>query len=138
MGSVLSINISEVRGVVKTAIPAVELITNYGLEGDAHAGDWDRQVSILPIEAIDLLPENRRQQALNSGFTENFTISGIPLQHLQPGVHLQIGEAELEICRVGKEHKEHGRPYVVSREGRFCRVLHGGRVQNGDAISIIE
>ena len=104
MGIVLSINISEVRGVVKTAIPAVELIANYGLEGDAHAGDWDRQVSILPIEAIDLLPESRRQQALNSGFTENFTIYGIPLQQLLPGVHLQIGEAELEICRVGKEH----------------------------------
>lgn len=134
MGKVLAINISEVRGIVKDSVEEVNVIENWGLEGDAHAGDWDRQVSIFPVEALAKVPAAKREEVLSAGYTENFTISGIPLEELGAGSIVRIGEAEIQIMQVGKEHKEHGRPYIVSREGRFGRVLKGGKVQTGDEV----
>lgn len=137
MGTILSINISSVKGVVKTSIPEVNVLEDWGLEGDAHAGDWDRQVSILPIEALEKLPEEKREEVMNSGYTENFTIEGIPLSDLAVGTVLRLGEAEIKIYQIGKEHKEYGRPYIVSREGRFGKVIKGGKVKVGDPVSVI-
>ncbi|MFZ7103926.1 MAG: MOSC domain-containing protein [Peptococcaceae bacterium] len=138
MGRVIAINISAQRGTEKTSINSVRVLENRGLEGDAHAGAWDRQVSILPLEALALVPPDKLTEVLKGGYTENFTISGIPLQDLSIGKIIKIGEAEVKISSIGKEEfKEAGRPYIVSREGRFGRVIKGGTVKNGDEITCL-
>jgi MOSC domain-containing protein YiiM len=137
MGKVLSINISAIKGIVKDSVEEVNVIENWGLEGDAHAGDWDRQVSIFPVEALAKVPEHKKKEVLEAGYTENFTVSGIPLESLQAGQTVKIGEAEILIHQIGKEHKEYGRPYIVSREGRFGRVVKGGKVKVGDEIKVL-
>lgn len=137
VGKVLSVNISEVKGIVKDSVEEAYVLENWGLVGDAHAGDWDRQVSIFPIEALEKVPAEKREEVLNAGYTENFTITGISLEQLKAGVIVKIGEAEVQITQVGKEHKEYGRPYIVSREGRFGKAVKGGRVKNGDEVSVL-
>jgi MOSC domain-containing protein YiiM len=138
MGKVISINISEKRGTIKNSIPTVNVIKGWGLEGDAHGGDWDKQVSIFPLEALEKVPENMKEEVNNGGYTENITISGMPLEHLSVGTKLRIGDAEFEILHIGKEKfKEHNRHYIVSREGRFGKVLKSGTISVGDEISII-
>ncbi|MCG9966806.1 MOSC domain-containing protein [Pelotomaculum terephthalicicum JT] len=114
------------------------MIEGWGLEGDAHGGDWDRQVSILPLEAIDKVPEDKIEEILNGGYTENFTIKGVPPEQMTVGTALKLGQAEIKISHIGKEeYKEAGRPYIVSREGRFGRVVKGGKVKVGDEVRIL-
>lgn len=137
MGKVLSVNLSAVRGIVKDSVEDAMVLEGWGVEGDAHGGDWDRQVSIFPLEALAKVPEEKREEVLTSGYTENFTIEGIPLHKLKPGSIIRLGEAEIEIKQIGKEHKEFGRPYIVSREGRFGRVLKSGKVKVGDEVILI-
>lgn len=138
MGKVLSINISEKRGTEKISINKINVIKGWGLENDAHGGNWDRQVSIFPIEALEKAPQNKKEKVMNGGYTENFTIQGLPLERLTVGSILKIGEAEIEIVYIGKDvFKEEGRPYIVSREGRFGKVVKGGKVKIDDVVSII-
>ncbi|MGI6711349.1 MAG: MOSC domain-containing protein [Bacillota bacterium] len=139
LGKVVSINVSKVRGVVKTAVNEIEVIEGWGLEGDAHGGDWDQQVSIFPVEALEKVPPHKKEEVLQGGYTENFTISGIPLDELTVGKTVKLGEAEILIMHIGKEEfKEHDRPYIVSREGRFGRVVVGGKVKIGDQAELVK
>lgn len=138
MGIVKSINISSVKGVVKDSVNEANIIENWGLEGDAHAGDWDRQVSIFPIEAMDKVPPDKYEEVSKGGYTENITIEGIPLNNLSVGKILKIGEAEIKILYIGKdEYKNDCRPYIVSREGRFGKVLKGGKIRVGDKVEVV-
>lgn len=138
MGRVLSINISDITGIEKTQVKEVKVIENWGLKGDAHAGEWDRQVSIFPVEALDKVPRYKLDEVLKGGYTENFTISGVPLEDLVIGKTVKIGEAYVKILYIGKEvPKEKGRPYIVSREGRFGIVVEGGKVKTGDEVRVI-
>lgn len=137
MGKVLSLNISVERGTEKQPVYCVNALESWGMEGDAHGGDWDRQISIFPVEAIEKVPPEKMDEVLSGGYTENITISGISLHALTVGAILQIGEAVIEVHHVGKEHKEHGRPYIVSREGRFGKVLRGGIIQIGDPVKLL-
>ncbi|MFZ5596321.1 MAG: ankyrin repeat domain-containing protein [Bacillota bacterium] len=135
MGKVLSINISRVKGIEKTPVEQAEIIEGWGLKGDAHGGDWDRQVSILPVESLEKVPPGKKEEVLQGGYTENFTISGIEPSELAAGSFVRINKAVINILHIGKdEFKEHGRPYIVSREGRFGRVLRGGTVKVGDDV----
>lgn len=139
MGKVLAINISPVRGVEKSSVTEVEVVPGWGLAGDAHGGDWDRQVSILPVEAMSQVPPGKIEEVQRGGYTENFTISGIEPDRLTVGSFIIIGTAVIRILHIGKEeYKEHGRPYLVSRQGRFGRVARGGRVSVGDAVSVVK
>lgn len=139
MGKVVSLNISAVKGIEKKQTDEVNVIENWGLEGDAHGGDWDRQVSIFPIEALKRVPLHKQEEVLSGGYTENITISGIPLEELAINKILKIGEAKVKILYIGKEEpKENGRPYIVSREGRFGRVISGGRVKIGDEVELLD
>ncbi len=139
MGKVLSINIGSTRGIEKTSIAQVEVIEGWGLEGDAHGGDWDRQVSIFPIEAMDQVPPEKKEEVINGGLTENFTIQGIEQSELTAGKYVAIGESIILVLHIGKEEfKEYGRPYIVSREGRFGRVFKGGPVKVGDTVSVLD
>ncbi|QXE18826.1 MOSC domain-containing protein [Clostridium sp. 001] len=138
MGKVVSLNISEKRGTEKIQVPSVNVIEKYGIEGDAHAGNWDRQISILPIEALEKVPSDKVEEVKKGGFTENITISGIPLNNLGVDSSIQIGEVVIKILYIGKDkYKEYGRPYIVSREGRFGIVVKGGKINVGDPVEVI-
>ncbi|MDO7788783.1 MOSC domain-containing protein [Desulforamulus aquiferis] len=138
MGKVVSINISSTRGIEKSQIESVNIIKGWGLAGDGHGGNWERQVSIFPIEALELVPPDKKDEVLNGGYTENITIAEVDLAHFCVGSKIKIGEAIIEILHIGKEeYKEHGRPYIVSREGRFGKVVDGGLVRVGDDARLI-
>lgn len=138
MGKVVSLNISDKRGTEKKQVVSVNVIEGFGIEGDAHAGDWDKQVSLLSIEALDKVPTDKIEEVEKGGFTENITVSGISLHEQSVGSLVQIGEAIIKILHIGKEeYKEYGRPYIVSREGRFGIVIKGGKINIGDSVEII-
>lgn len=140
MGTVLSIHTSSIRGVEKNSINEVKVIENWGLENDAHGGNWDRQVSIFPIEAMSKVPAEKYDEVVNGGYTENITVSGIPLDEFTANSLVQIGnDVLIQIKYIGKEEfKEHDRPYIVSREGRFGIIVKGGHIKTGDVVSLIK
>jgi MOSC domain-containing protein YiiM len=142
MASVLAVCISENKGERKKPVEAVELRENHGIVGDAHAGDWHRQVSLLAQESID------KMRALgldvNAGdFAENITTSGIDLVSLPIGSRLQISETLLEVTQIGKEcHTRCAIFYqagdcVMPKEGIFVRVINGGVIRPGDGIKTV-
>jgi len=138
MSKIISINISEKRGTIKNSVNTAKLIKDWGVEGDAHGGNWDKQISIFPLEALDKVPSHMKSEVSSGGYTENITISGIPLEQLNVGTKLQIGDAEIIICHIGKEKfKEHDRHYIVSREGRFGKVIKSGTISINDKIYIL-
>lgn len=137
-GKVIAVNTAKQRGIPKKNVEAGYLREGWGLEGDAHAGAWDRQISIFPLEAMPLVPPDIRPTIAEDDYSENITIEGIPLEELKVGGRLRVGEAEVLICHIGKEKvKEQGRPYIVSREGRFGTVTKSGKVAAGDAVILL-
>jgi len=139
---VVAVCISENKGERKTPVAAVELRVEHGIVGDAHAGEWHRQVSLLARESI----EKMRQMGLdvNAGdFAENITTSGINLCALPVGTRLSVGETLLEVTQIGKECHTRCAIYyqagdcVMPKEGIFARVLTGGTVKPGDAVAIV-
>jgi MOSC domain-containing protein YiiM len=143
-GRVLAVCISERKGERKKAIDSGLLIENFGLQGDAHAGDWHRQISLLGDESVDKM----RAAGLDVGagdFAENLTIVGINLPALPIGTRLRVGSvALLEVTQIGKECHQHCAIYqqvgdcVMPREGIFARVLRGGPVSKDDAVIVME
>ena len=140
-GYVVAINISENKGERKKNIEESLLLEEHGLEGDAHAGDWHRQVSLLAEESI----EKMREMGLDvsSGdFAENITTKGINLVSLPVGTKLMTGETLLEVTQIGKVCHDRCAIYyqagdcVMPREGIFCRVLKGGQIKVGDEVKI--
>lgn len=143
-GKVLSINISEKKGTPKTKINPGVLIEDFGFEGDAHAGKWHRQVSLLAKESIDKSKGLPTDGLCHGVFAENITTEGIELFTIPVGTKLKIGECVIEISQIGKECHEGcaiqklvGK-CVMPREGVFATVLKGGKVFEGDEIEIIE
>lgn len=143
-GRVLAVCISERKGERKKAIDQGQLIENFGLQGDAHAGDWHRQISLLGDESVDKM----RAVGLDVGagdFAENLTIVGINLPVLPIGTQLQVGSvALLEVTQIGKECHQHCAIYqqvgdcVMPREGIFARVLRGGPVSKDDVVIVVQ
>jgi len=142
MSQVLAVCISENKGERKKPVEAVQLRENHGIVGDAHAGDWHRQVSLLAQESID------KMRALgldvNAGdFAENITTSGIDLVSLPIGTRLQIGETLLEVTQIGKECHTRCAIYdqagdcVMPKEGIFVKVVREGAVKAGDGVTIL-
>jgi MOSC domain-containing protein YiiM len=137
-----SIAISKKKGTRKTQVQESELIADHGLDGDAHAGPWHRQVSFLSSESIGKAKE-RGLDVTFGDFAENIATSGIDWQNLPIGSRLQVGEdAVVEITQIGKEcHNKCAIYYmagdcIMPREGIFGRVLKGGKIKCGDEISI--
>jgi len=136
-GEVVAVNVAEERGIPKRNIGRGVLREGVGLLGDAHAGT-ERQLSIFPLEALALAPKEVLESLREGEYSENITISGIPLEELRVGRRLAIGEAEIEIVQIGKGKLEpSGRPWIVSREGRFARVIKGGEVRVGDRVRVL-
>jgi len=140
-GHIVSINLASTRGVPKHPVAEGLLTPDWGLQGDAHGGDWDRQISLFPLETMALVPKALRQAFAEGAFSENLTLEGISPDALTPGTILSVGEVKIKILEIGKkvyEPPESGRPYIVSREGRFGRVLAGGVVRPDDPVEILE
>lgn len=142
-GKVISINISDKKGVIKEQIEEGIFIENLGLENDAHSGNWHRQVSLLAIESFDKM-ENQGIEGLVPGvFAENITTEGIVLYDLPVGTKLIIGETIQEVTQIGKEchtgcaiSQKVGK-CVMPKEGIFTKVLKGGVIKKGDIIEVI-
>lgn len=143
MAKVLGINLSKVKGVIKTPIEKGFLKVDFGLEGDAHGGSWHRQVSLLGIESVDKIREKAIIELTPGIFAENITTEGIILYELPVGTRLSIGEAVLEVTQIGKEcHKgctvmKTTGDCVMPREGIFTKVVEEGWIKPGDEIRII-
>ena len=143
-GKVLSINISEAKGTPKTSINPGTMIEDFGFEGDAHAGKWHRQVSLLAQESIDKAKGMREDGLCHGIFAENITTSGIILHTLPVGTRLKVGECLIEITQIGKECHEGCAisklvgQCIMPREGIFAVVVKGGKVYEGDLIETVE
>ena len=142
MAKVVSVNISERKGERKHPVAEVRLKLRHGIVGDAHAGDWHRQVSLLAEESIDTM-RALSPLPLDAGvFAENINTQGIDLKHLPVGTHLCIGETELEVTQIGKEcHSDCAIKKAVGKcvmptEGIFAVVVREGTVRPGDEIKI--
>ena len=137
--TVVAVCISEKKGQRKTPVTSVELQENHGIIGDAHAGDWHRQVSLLAQESIDKM-RSLGLSVTTGDFAENITTSGIDLPHLPVGTRLAIGDTLLEVTQIGKEcHTRCAIFYqagdcVMPKEGIFARVLNGGTISAGVTI----
>ena len=142
MARVIAVNISEKRGVVKHPIEKGFLKFNHGICGDAHAGEWHRQVSLLGVESIDKMKALGAQGLSEGTFAENITSEGIILYELPIGTKLKIGDAVLEVTQIGKEcHNgcEIRRlvgDCIMPREGIFTRVITEGWIKAGDSIVV--
>lgn len=142
-GKVLAISISEEKGVPKTSIPQALFIEDFGIEGDAHAGKWHRQVSLLANESVNKM-RNQGVEGLCTGrFAENLTTEGLNLWEIPVGSVLRIGITEHEITQIGKEcHngcaiKQLVGECIMPKEGIFTKVLKGGLVYVGDDIEVL-
>lgn len=142
-GKVVAINISEKKGVVKTPIPEGIFKEDFGLVGDAHAGKWHRQVSLLGVESVEKMKKLGIKGLCSGKFAENITTEGINLYELPVGTKLKIGETIQEVTQIGKEchsgcaiAKEVGQ-CIMPKEGIFTRVLKGGKIKVGDTIEIL-
>ena len=142
-GRIRAISVSKERGTRKVNVPRAELQTGLGIVGDAHAGNWDKQISLLSIECIGKMVA-RGAKVSPGDLAENITTEGIDLGTLKVGSKLRLGiDVELEITEFGK--KCHGRckifeqigDCIMPREGVFARVIKAGSINAGDAIEVI-
>jgi MOSC domain-containing protein YiiM len=141
---VISINISDTKGVRKKPVAEADIRTDYGIEGDAHSSSsWHRQVSLLALESIRKMQE----MGLNvhpGDFAENITTEGIDLLSLPVGTRIQIGDAIIgEVSQIGKECHTRCAIYyqagdcVMPKEGIFIKVIHGGKIRKGDDVAVM-
>ena len=143
MGKIRALCISEKRGTQKHALDRVFFVTEHGMDGDAHAGDWHRQVSLLGNESVDTMREKGAE--LHPGdFAENILTSGIDLRALPVGTVLAIGEALLAVTQIGKtchhdcEIRKLIGTCVMPTDGIFTVVLRGGTIKPGDIIHVLD
>ena len=141
-GRIVSVNVAGTKGVRKDAVESIKLVVEHGVEGDAHAGPWHRQVSLLANESIEKMRASC--PGVDPGaFGENITTEGLVLYELPVGARLRVGPALCEITQIGKECHAHCAIYeitgdcVMPREGIFVRVLEGGAVRAGDTIEVL-
>ncbi|OAA84039.1 MOSC domain-containing protein [Clostridium ljungdahlii] len=143
MAKVISVNISEKKGEIKKPIGRGFFKKDNGLENDAHAGKWHRQVSLLAQESIDKMTAQGVENLSSGKFAENLTTEGIVLYELPVGTRLKIGEVLMEVTQIGKEcHKgcairQQVGDCIMPREGIFTRVIEEGWISEGDSITLV-
>ena len=143
MAKIVSINISTKKGVIKDPISKAELKIDHGIVGDAHAGNWHRQISMLAEESIQKMKDKGFNHLKFGDFAENITTEGIEVHTLPVGTKLKIGECEVEVTQIGKKcHngcaiKQTTGDCVMPREGIFVKVLKEGTIQPNDIIEVL-
>lgn len=142
MGKVLAICRSDKRGTQKYEVPEAVLREEWGIEGDAHAGNWHRQVSLLAFEKID----DFRKKGVNvdfGAFGENIVVEGFDLRTIPVDTEFRIGECRLRLTQIGKECHDHCAIFnvvgdcIMPREGVFTEVLKGGTIHVGDEVEVL-
>jgi|YNPBryunderm2012_1023409.scaffolds.fasta_scaffold00372_8 molybdopterin adenylyltransferase len=144
-GVVEALCLSERKGTKKTAHPVVKFVAGHGIEGDAHAGPWHRQVSLLAAEDVEQMRQRGLPDLKPGDFAENVVVSGLPLATVGLGSRLRLGgEVELAVTQLGKLchyrcviYEQTG-DCIMPRLGVFARVLSGGTVSAGDTVEILE
>jgi len=141
---VISVNISDKKGVRKHSVESANVIEGYGIEGDGHASsEWHRQVSMLAIESIDKMTDKGLDVGCGD-FAENLTTKGIVLPDLPLGTRLLIGDVEAEVSQIGKVCHDRCAIYyqagdcVMPKEGIFIKILSSGVFKPGDPIKVIK
>ena len=142
-GTIKAISVSKEKGTRKVNVPKAELKADFGVVGDAHAGNWHRQVSLLAVESIDRMVA-KGAKVSPGDFAENITTEGLNLHELPVGSKLKLGQSvELEITQFGK--KCHSRceifeqvgDCIMPREGVFAKVTRAGAINVGGVIEVI-
>lgn len=142
MGSIIGICISEKRGTQKKEIGEANVVAGWGIEGDAHGGNWHRQISLLSYEKIEEFRAKGAEVDLGA-FGENLIIEGYDFRSLPVGTRFHIGEVELELTQIGKECHSHCEIFkkmgdcIMPREGVFTEVITGGHIKKGDRVEMI-
>lgn len=143
MGKVIAVCTSPEKGTQKTAVAEGNFIEDYGIGGDAHAGKWHRQVSLLSYDKIEAFRQ-RGARVENGAFGENLVVEGIDFSALPVGTRLACGNVVLEITQIGKEC-HHGCAIfqqmgdcIMPREGVFAKVIRGGKICPGDEMTCME
>ena len=143
MGKVMAICISEKKGTQKRNVHEALFIEDFGLENDAHADKWHRQVSLLSYERIQDF-KKKGAPVEDGAFGENLIVSGIDFKNLPVGTRFQCGDVVLEMTQIGKECHNGCEIYkimgdcIMPREGVFAKVLCGGRIREGDELTVLE
>ena len=142
MGNVIAVCVSERKGVQKKNVGSANFIADWGIENDAHAGVWHRQVSLLSHDKIEAF-RARGAEVGDGAFGENLVVSGIDFKALPIGTRFSCNEVLLELTQIGKEchsgceiFKKMG-DCIMPREGVFARVLHGGKISVGDTLTVL-
>jgi len=143
MGKVIAVCISEKRGTEKQNVGQANFIENFGIEKDAHAGNWHRQVSLL---SYDKIKEFNQQGAMvqDGAFGENLVVDGYDFKNLPVGTRFGCNDVILEMTQIGKECHSHCEIFkrvgdcIMPREGVFTRVIRGGVIDVGDEFNIIK
>ena len=142
MASVVAVCISEQKGTQKHEVPEIQLKIDHGIVGDAHAGNWHRQVSLLAQESVEKMKAVFPDIPVGA-FAENILTEGLTLFTLPVGTRLRVGEVLLEVTQIGKEcHaycaiRQQVGDCVMPREGIFTIVLEAGTIRAGDTITIL-
>ncbi|NLL17878.1 MAG: MOSC domain-containing protein [Clostridia bacterium] len=143
MARVVAVNLSEEKGVPKSPVEKGYFEVDRGLVGDAHAGNWHRQVSLLGLESFEKVKAQGITDLEVGRFAENLTTEGIILYELPIGTRLAIGETVMEVTQIGKEcHtgcaiKRITGDCVMPREGIFAKVITPGWIKPGDEIKVL-
>lgn len=143
MGVIKGICISEQKGTQKSTVDEAEFVTDWGIEKDAHAGKWHRQVSLLSYDKIEEF-RKRGAEVDFGAFGENIIAEGFDFRNLPVGTRFKAGTVILEMTQIGKECHSHCQIYqkmgdcIMPREGVFAKVIEGGKIHVGDELSIIE
>lgn len=144
-GKIVAVCMSKEKGVRKEKISEGKLVADWGMEGDAHAGKWHRQISLLSVKSIEKMREMAKEKNIDlmpGDFAENLTVDGLEVFTLPIGTYLTVGETLLQVTQIGKSchhgceiFKQVGH-CVMPKEGIFTRVLVGGIVKAEDKIEI--
>ena len=143
MATIMAICTSPGKGTQKKDVDKARFIADWGVDGDAHAGKWHRQVSLLSHEKIEAF-RARGAQVSDGAFGENLVVSGIDFRALPLGTKFQCNDVVLELTQIGKECHNGCEIYkimgdcIMPREGVFTRVLHGGTISVGDTLRILD
>ena len=142
MGKIIAICMSEKKGTQKHEIDHAIVKEDWGIVGDAHAGNWHRQVSLLSVEKVNDF-RDRGAEVGHGAFGENLVVEGFDLRTLPIGSRFQIGDVLLEMTQIGKQCHSHCEIYkvmgdcIMPREGVFAKVIRGGEIHTGDEITLL-
>ncbi len=142
MGIIKAICTSAKKGTAKKTVCSATLVVGHGIEGDAHAGKWHRQVSLLSWQAIEAF-KARGASVTHGCFGENLVVDGIDFATLPVGTRLSCNDVLLEVSQIGKECHNHCQIYhtmgdcIMPRQGVFARVLQGGLVRPEDVMNVL-